>query len=191
MAKYHHGNLREQVLSTASELIASRGADALSLRDLARRAGVSHAAPAHHFGDRRGLFTALATQGFELLAVDLEGSVAQRAFDRTAVAYVRFAVARPGHFAVMFRSDLLDPTAPSLARARERAADVLRTGLAGLDQDRLLISADDARRAAWAMVHGVATLWLAGALPGVDPEQLALSAAHQLFGPAGSGADGS
>src|SRR5690606_20032828 len=98
-------------------------ADGLSLRDLARRSGVSHAAPAHHFGDRRGLFTALAAQGFELLAQALAPSVSGHRFDRTAVAYVRFAVDNPGHFAVMFRSDLLDQTDQALSRARDAAAD--------------------------------------------------------------------
>lgn len=183
MATYHHGNLRAQVLATAAGLIASDGPDALSLRDLARRAGVSHAAPAHHFGDRRGLFTALAAEGFGLLAEALEPSVAQHEFDRTAVAYVRFAVDHPGHFAVMFRTDLLDQAEPDLTAARDRAANLLDAGLAGIDDDRLLIPRDDARRAAWSLVHGLATLWLAGALPDADPERLALSAARQLFGP--------
>lgn len=61
---YHHGDLRAAILSEAALLVAERGADGLSLRELARSAGVSHAAPAHHFVDRRGLFTALAAQGF-------------------------------------------------------------------------------------------------------------------------------
>ncbi len=61
---YHHGDLRAAILSEAARLVAERGADRVSLRELARSAGVSHAAPAHHFVDRRGLFTALAAQGF-------------------------------------------------------------------------------------------------------------------------------
>ncbi len=65
---YHHGDLRAVILAEAARLVAERGADRGSLRELARDAGVSHAAPAHHFTDRRGLFTALATQGFQLLA---------------------------------------------------------------------------------------------------------------------------
>src|SRR5699024_12294099 len=81
----------------------SRGVDALSMRDLARQAGVSHGAPAHHFGDRRGLLTALATDGFQRLATILEPSVTAEHFDQTAVAYVRFAATHPGHFDVMFR----------------------------------------------------------------------------------------
>jgi AcrR family transcriptional regulator len=65
---YHHGDLRAAMLTEAARLVAERGVDRVSLRELAREAGVSHAAPAHHFTDRRGLFTALAAQGFELLA---------------------------------------------------------------------------------------------------------------------------
>ncbi|PRC49917.1 TetR family transcriptional regulator, partial [Mycobacterium sp. ITM-2017-0098] len=57
---YHHGDLKAVILAQAAALVAERGADGVSLRELARAAGVSHAAPAHHFTDRRGLFTALA-----------------------------------------------------------------------------------------------------------------------------------
>src|ERR1700754_537398 len=65
---YHHGDLKAVILASAATLVAERGADGVSLRELARAADVSHAAPAHHFTDRRGLFTALATEGFRLLA---------------------------------------------------------------------------------------------------------------------------
>ena len=72
MAKpYHRENLRGDIMHIAAQLIAERGPDALSLRDIARRADVSHAAPAHHYGDRRGLFTALSVDGFTLLAETL------------------------------------------------------------------------------------------------------------------------
>lgn len=178
---YHHGDLRAQVLHTAAELVAASGPDAVSLRDLARRAGVTHAAPAYHFGDRRGLFTALAAEGFELLAAALEPSVAAGEFDRTAVAYVRFAVAHPGHYAVMFRSGLLHQDDAALTSARDRASELLRSGLDSVPDEHLAVGREEARRAAWSLVHGLATLWLDGALLGVDPEVLALDAAHQLF----------
>ena len=76
MAKpsYHHGDLRAEILAKAADLVAQRGADGISLRELAREAGVSHAAPAHHFTDRRGLFTALAAEGWHKLAVALDGA---------------------------------------------------------------------------------------------------------------------
>ncbi len=104
MASYHHGDLRRVLLSTAAEAIAESGPAALSLRELARRAGVSHAAPAHHFGDKAGLLTALATQGFDLLA-DALRQAGDDLLD-TGVAYVGFAVRHRAHFDVMFRPEL-------------------------------------------------------------------------------------
>ncbi|MPV50382.1 MULTISPECIES: TetR/AcrR family transcriptional regulator [unclassified Pseudactinotalea] len=186
---YHHGDLRARVLAIAAEVVAESGVDALSLRELARRAGVSHAAPAHHFGNRRGLVTALATEGFHLLAATLEPSVAAGEFDRTAVAYVRFALSHPGHYGVMFRSDLLATTDDALADARRRTTALLDSGLASVPGDRLLVGPTQARQCAWALVHGLATLWLGGALPGTDPERLTLAAAHQLFGDATAGTE--
>ncbi|WP_084352572.1 TetR/AcrR family transcriptional regulator [Millisia brevis] len=182
MASYHHGDLRAQVLSSAAELIGADGPDALSMRDLARRAGVSHGAPAHHFGGRNGLFTALAAEGFTLLADALTESVVAERFDRTAVAYVRFAMSHPGHYAVMFRADLLRPNHLALDAERNRAGDLLAAGMGTIPQERLTISREDGRRIAWSMVHGVASLCLSGALPDVDPETLTLAGAHQLFG---------
>src|SRR5690349_16441790 len=105
---YHHGDLKAVILAQAAMLVAERGADGVSLRELARAAGVSHAAPAHHFTDRRGLFTALATEGFELLAAALTDARPQ--FVDAAKAYVRFALDHPGHYAVMFDKSLYDDT---------------------------------------------------------------------------------
>lgn len=181
---YHHGDLRAQVLASAVELIASEGPDALSLRELARRAGVSHAAPAHHFGDRRGLFTAVAVEGFELLAAALSDSASAGRFDETAVAYVSFALAHPGHFAVMFRGDLVTASDAGLRRARARAGAQLGSGLDAIPDERLVVDRDDARRSAWAIVHGISTLALSGALEGSAEEASALArqSAQQLFG---------
>lgn len=182
MSSYHHGDLRSHVLAGAVELIANSGPDAVSLRDLARRAGVSHAAPAHHFRDRRGLFTAVAAEGFSLLADALTDSVDAGEFDRTAVAYVRFAVSHPGHYAVMFRTDLVTADDPILTAARRRSGELLDRGVDSLPAARVRGDRAQARRIAWSMVHGVAMLWLGGALADCDPEALALAGAHQLFG---------
>src|SRR5918998_1426102 len=90
---YHHGNLRRAVLDAAITAIAESGPDALSLRQLATRIGVSHGAPAHHFGDRAGLLTAVAAEGYELLAEALTAAQRQAGdFLDVGVAYVRFAV---------------------------------------------------------------------------------------------------
>src|SRR5699024_12406372 len=90
-ATYHHGNLRAEVIEVAARIVAMRGVDALSMRELAREAGVSHGAPAHHFGDRRGLLTALAADGFGRLADALESAVTAGDIARARVAYVRYA----------------------------------------------------------------------------------------------------
>src|SRR5918911_5775186 len=101
---YHHGDLRAVILAESARIVADKGADAVSLRQLAREAGGSHAAPAHHFTDRRGLFTALAAEGFRLLAEAL--TAARPRFIDAALAYVRFAIEHSGHYAVMFDRSL-------------------------------------------------------------------------------------
>ena len=104
---YHHGDLKAVILAQAATLVADRGADGVSLRELARAAGVSHAAPAHHFVDRRGLFTALAAQGWRMLAAALAD--ARPEFGHAALAYVGFAIEHPGHYEVMFDRSLVNP----------------------------------------------------------------------------------
>src|SRR5258705_12510166 len=95
------------LLAKAAGLVADRGADGISLRELAREAGVSHAAPAHHFTDRRGLFTALAAQGWRMLADSLAG--ARPGFVVAALACGRVALDHPGPYGVMFRRSLRNP----------------------------------------------------------------------------------
>jgi len=128
MAKptYHHGDLRRALLAAAADAITEHGVAALSMRDLARRAGVSHAAPTHHFGDKAGLLTALATEGFELLARALATSrLASNSFLEMGVSYVRFAMTRRAHFEVMFRPDLYHADDPDLLAARAKSGDAL------------------------------------------------------------------
>ena len=120
---YHHGDLRRVLLAAAVEAIAERGAAALSLRDLARRAGVSHAAPTHHFRDKAGLLTAVAVEGFARLGAALSEA---RDFADAGVAYVRFAMTQPGYFAVMFRPVLYHRDDPEVAAARARTTEMLR-----------------------------------------------------------------
>ena len=122
---YHHGDLKAVILAKAATLVAERGADGISLRELAREAGVSHAAPAHHFTDRRGLFTALAApRGGGMLADAL--AAARPDFIDAALAYVRFALDHPGHYAVMFDRSLVNADDPELVDAAERGGR--RTG---------------------------------------------------------------
>jgi len=148
--------------------------DAISLRALAQRAGVSHAAPAHHFGNRQGLLTEFAIAGFELLAAALHGAAGD--FREMALAYLRFARTCPGHFDVMFRFALLRTDDARLAAARDRSSGELRSGVAQLGVPVENRAATEL--SAWSLVHGFAVLWRAGALGdsplgGGDPEALA------------------
>lgn len=172
--RYHHGDLRAVLLAEAAEQIAAEGIDAVSLRALAQRVGVSHAAPAHHFGNRQGMLTELAIEGFGLLADELHSAGAD--FREVAIAYIRFARVHPGHFEVMFRHDLLDTGNEQLIAARTRSGAYLREGVAGtgVPPERRR----DVELAAWSLVHGYASLWREGALADSrlgegDPEELA------------------
>jgi AcrR family transcriptional regulator len=170
---YHHGDLRAAILTEAARLVAERGADRVSLRELAREAGVSHAAPAHHFTDRRGLFTALAAQGFQLLAATL--TAARPHFVDAALAYVRFAIEHPGHYQVMFDKPLLDASDTELAAAEAAAGSELSRGVATLRDPKAKADPGGAELAAWSLVHGFATLWLNDA---VDPRVKAADPMH-------------
>ncbi|HET9007535.1 MAG TPA: TetR/AcrR family transcriptional regulator [Actinomycetes bacterium] len=179
---YHHGDLPRALLEAAVEAIEEVGPAALSLRDLARRAGVSHAAPAHHFGDKAGLLTALAVEGYDRLADELGG--AGDDLLEVGVAYVRFAVDHRAHFEVMFRPELYRPDDPELIQAREQARALLYPPAA--EAANTPDSGGDIRAgvAAWSLVHGLATLWLNHNLPpqlGDDPEQITRDVAHYLF----------
>ncbi|THA74543.1 TetR/AcrR family transcriptional regulator [Streptomyces sp. A0642] len=183
---YHHGDLRRAVLTAALDVIRTEGPAALSLRDLARRAGVSHAAPAHHFKDRTGLLTAIATEGYALFADALAGAPDLR---ERGVRYVRFAAEHPAHFQVMFQPALYRTDDADLLAAKERASVELRAGVDGLPSG----GGDDARLtgvAAWSLAHGFATLLLTGNLAGPvgdrDPEEVFRALATPVFAPDGS-----
>lgn len=182
---YHHKNLPATIISAALDVIAESGPSALSLRDLARRAGVSHAAPAHHFGDKAGLLTAVAVQGFGLLADALAEAQRQTGdFLEVGVAYVGFAVGHPAHFAVMFRPELYRADDPELIAAKARAGEPLHRGVAPFAVSEADAGAQEAALAAWSLVHGFATLWLSGSLPPglpADPREAARGAASVLF----------
>ncbi|AEF36031.1 transcriptional regulator [Mycolicibacter sinensis] len=180
---YHHGDLRAAILSEAARMVAEQGADRMSLRELARAAGVSHAAPAHHFTDRRGLFTALAAEGFRLLAEAL--TAARPRFIDAALAYVRFALAHPGHYQVMFDKSLLDAADPGLGAAEAAAAAELSRGVAGLADPHARDDPTGAELAAWSLVHGFVTLWLNdavdAAVKATDPMRTVERIARMLF----------
>ena len=171
---YYDGDLRRDLLDTALELVGREGPSAVSLRSLARRLGVSHAAPANHFPDKASLFTAIAIEGFTLLAAAIEdgarrlgpGATAGQRFRAAGHAYTSFAIAHPAHFAVMWQRDLLHQDDPELAAAGDTTFELLLGGVRDAQAEGWAPGGDPQTVAllAWSMVHGLAALWLGGSL---------------------------
>lgn len=176
---YHHGDLRRTLLSETASAIDEDGVSKLSLRALAKRAGVSNAAPTYHFGDKAGLLTALATEGFAQLAQALTSAGKNLSLVEMGVAYVRFALEHSAHFSVMFQPHMLDEEEPGLILAQQRATTALAAGVQEL-HGTCTEADEDARLAAWSLVHGYATLVLSGAIEVQDPIAGARSVACQL-----------
>ncbi|MFD6451460.1 TetR/AcrR family transcriptional regulator [Nocardia sp. NPDC055165] len=159
---YHHGDLPSALVRAAVELLEEDGAADLSLRAAARRAGVSTAAPYRHFADRDALLSAVAAVGFRELAEQLVAASAEPSTPEDlatiAVAYVRFALARPALFRVMF-SDPCDPTSPERVAATTAIHDYVQAIVR-----RIYPTADEESltNAMWALVHGLAFLYLQG-----------------------------
>jgi AcrR family transcriptional regulator len=174
---YHHGDLRRALIDAAVARVADGGPGAVSLRGLAAEVGVSHGAPVHHFGDKSGLFTAMATEGFELLTAEVTRAwEASGAFLDVGVAYVHFALSHKGYFEVMFRPDLLDHDDPGLAAAQLDAYAMLQGPVEAGRRGTSAESVFQALLASWSTAHGLATLLLSGNLTGVDlgdPDALA------------------
>jgi AcrR family transcriptional regulator len=186
---YHHGALRDALLAASERVLERDGLQGLTLRAVAREAGVSHAAPTHHFGDLTGLLSELAAIGFRRFNAELaaagafDGSPTERAIAR-ADRYVAHARAHPGMYLLMFRTEKLDMTRPAL----QQAADAAFAGLAGSvgarrqeqisEQSLSLDQAAEIVRA-WSLIHGFTMLMLDGRLndilqrlPGTDTEML-------------------
>lgn len=167
---YHHGALREALLTAGEALLAERGAAGFTLRECARRAGVSHAAPAHHFGDVRGLLTALAARGFDRMADlmlryrDAAPAVPEARLVAVGRAYIDFALDHRAHFLLMFGADRLDRTDAELQRCGDRSAAALQQAMAEVMAARALPPASLPQRLllAWSAVHGFAMLVIEG-----------------------------
>jgi AcrR family transcriptional regulator len=171
-SSYHHGDLRNALLAAALELVREEGVGAISLREVARRAGVSHAAPAHHFGDKAGLLTALATQGYEMFGAALRAGAERAPIDNPQLrfswvgwAYVMFAAEHRAHFEIMFRPELLHQADPDLAAASGDAYQVLTDSVSACSPNASAEEQELQAIRAWSDVHGLATLWLHGNLP--------------------------
>jgi AcrR family transcriptional regulator len=170
---YHHGDLRNALLQSGLEILDEEGIAAVTLRAVAARAGVSHAAPAHHFGHLKGLMTALAAIAFRRLYDSVEAATSaapKRTLDQVRAAgkgYVRFAQDNPGLFRLMFTSSQLDKDDPDLQQAGHRAYQQLLDISAPAAAERGGHSADDISAVAlhlWCTVHGFAHLLLEGQL---------------------------
>jgi AcrR family transcriptional regulator len=154
-APYHHGDLPPALLRAAADIIEKQGLEALTLRDVARRAGVSHNAPYRHFTDRHALLAALAEDGFRALEKALEGKTGSVMGE----AYVRFGLAHPARFRLMFGGSLRRDEHPALREASGRAYDAL---LQAVRARQDLPDPEIAAAAAWSLVHGLTNLLLGG-----------------------------
>ena len=173
---YHHGNLRQSLIAVAVEVIAEREQASFTLRELARRLGVTHAATYHHFRDKDDLLGAVALDGFErLLAHSQKAIEAMDSQDNTlkmrqiAASYIRFALENPGHFRVMYRMDY--------SKEPERYSDTVKAieayqtyGQGFWDRAydagiyRKDVPKDELNTASWALLHGLAMLHISGLL---------------------------
>jgi AcrR family transcriptional regulator len=169
-APYHHGALRDALLEAAERVLERDGLSGLTLRAVAREAGVSHAAPTHHFGDLTGLVSELAAIGFRqfnaaMVAAGAAGTSAVEKAMARAKAYVAYAQAHPGMYGLMFRTERLDMKRPSL----HEAACASFAGLAGaigasrqeqISEAALSLEQAAAIARAWSLVHGFTMLLL-------------------------------
>lgn len=175
---YHHGALREALLSAAETILERDGIAGLTLRAAAREAGVSHAAPTHHFRNLSGLLSELAASGFVRLRqhlVDaLEAAGPERARRKAALSrgYIAFARESPGLFRLMFRSEQLDWSNQKLATAGAATFGMLIDQPAEAGPEKFLLTLPQLSQAMahWSMVHGLATLLLDGRIDAVAAE---------------------
>ncbi|HXM45972.1 MAG TPA: TetR/AcrR family transcriptional regulator [Bryobacteraceae bacterium] len=168
---YHHGDLKHALLRAAVELIAETGPRGFTLREAARRAGVSHNAPYRHFRHRDSLLAAVATDGFDRLrrAMARGGRKAgpRDRLRRGGLAYVDFALRWPQHFAAMFDAPWNGAEYPACAAAAQRCFQTLLFLVRDCQAAKQMPAGDPERMAyhAWSLVHGVAKLANAGQFP--------------------------
>ena len=157
--RYHHGALKEALLTAAETLLKQGGVQALTLRAIAREAGVSHGAPAHHFPDLSALLSDLAATGFTRLVATLESAFETKTRYPAIKAYVKFAMENSAMFALMFREDRLDPSRPNLRDSRLAALAILSQAI-GVPPttDDFSLKELGAMTAAWSLAHGLAVL---------------------------------
>jgi AcrR family transcriptional regulator len=191
---YHHGDLKRALTSAALSLVAEKGPKGFTLTEAARRAGVSAAAPYRHFADKASLLATVAEQGFADLHADLVAAGDAASDPRARVidlgrAYVRWAVAHPDHYRVMFGAELDKPVHPSLGVAALRAFGDLLDAITACQEAGIVDGGEPLLVAAplWSLVHGVASLAIGGELRGVgiaqDPEAMIAGVVDRVLKP--------
>lgn len=168
---YHHGDLPTALRAATAELITEKGPTGFSLREVARRAGVSHSAPAHHFGDSKGLLTSVAAEGYRTLVEAFEESQAiPDVVDRLNTMgkqYVHTALAKPGHFGCMCSAELVNEDDPEFSTLSMRAFELLVEAVSAVaEEHNPKLNVDAASLWVWSSVHGLATLQM-----GLDDEK--------------------
>lgn len=187
--RYHHGNLRAALLDSALGVLTESGVAGFSMREAARRAGVSQSAPKYHFGDARGLLGALATRAYRQLyerlgAVDLSGRDTSQRVASLAHEYVAFARDNPALFDLMWRTTQFDYHDPELAEQKHRSLLALDRALRDpdatptADEEPVLVQS----YAVWSLVHGYTTLALEGAIDEEATDPLASDLLPRMLG---------
>ena len=173
-SSYHHGDLHDALLKAAQVVLERDGLSGLTLRAVAREAGVSHAAPTHHFGDLTGLLSELAAVGFRgfnasLAAAGAHGTTMPERSLARARAYLAYARAQPGMYQLMFRTERLDMNRPALKEASNtsfaslaQVVGIVHAGDVATDALSMVQAAQIART--WSLAHGFTMLVLAGRL---------------------------
>lgn len=182
--------LRETLIRATEQEIAENGIGAVSMRAIARRVGVSHQAPGHHFRDRKGLLTALAIDGFDRLRAHIQtahrntpvgASISER-MSASGIGYITFADQHPAVFDLMMRPELHDVEDPDLVRARTECFSVLLNAVEearqeGWGSDR---SQEELAMTCWSLAHGAVTLWRDGDLSLLFPGTTIEDVAHNV-----------
>ena len=189
---YHHGNLRESLLTAAEATLAERGVHGTTLRDVAKAAGVSHAAPYHHFGSLNDLLAAVAERGFIALGDAMQEACStpdtHERLLQIGQAYVRCARAQPARFRLMFAPQLAGlASSPALKAASDRAFGLLMTAACAHDS----VHGPELALTGWSLSHGLSNLLIDGALdhlPGAleDPDALVRQLTLRALGPMAS-----
>jgi AcrR family transcriptional regulator len=179
-SRYHHGDLRRALVAEALRTIQANGVAGLTLRGVGQAIGVSRTALYRHFADKAALLSEVAREGFRTLRLETieaweRGERGWAGFEAMGAAYVRFAVANPSHYRVMFGGFVVGSPNPDVAREGSGAFQALVDAIEWLQQDGLMRPEDPQQlaRFVWALVHGVAMLIIDGLLGEADPDAFA------------------